>query len=347
MSERPEPTDPDTTPKGIFLASLRLPTEEERHAYVREVCGEDGDLRSRVHALLAAHGEDDSFLVEPAVLGETVSADAFEVVTPTEIGPYKLRERIGEGGFGEVWVADQREPVQREVALKLLKPGMDTKEVLARFAAERQALALMQHQSIAQVYDGGMTQGGRPYFVMELVRGVRIDEYCDQCNLPLRDRLSLFVRVCRAVQHAHQKGVIHRDIKPSNVLVAIDDGRPLPKVIDFGMAKALGQRLTEQTLHTRFAQMIGTPQYMSPEQAEMSALDVDTRSDVYERSDQHAGAGGCRVDRPPPAHGTAAARSDDPGRPRLDRDAGAREGSHPALRGCRCPGRGRRALPPR
>ena len=190
-------------------------------------------------------------------------------------------EQIGEGGFGLVFVAEQQHPVQRKVALKVIKPGMDSRDVVARFEAERQALALMEHPNIARVFDGGMTDGGRPYFVMELVKGLPITEYCDQAELDARERLKLFISVCQAVQHAHAKGVIHRDLKPTNILVAPHDGVPVVKVIDFGVAKAIGQKLTEKTLYTRFHQMIGTPLYMSPEQAEVNALDVDTRSDVY------------------------------------------------------------------
>src|SRR5262245_56738248 len=197
------------------------------------------------------------------------------------IGRYKLLQQIGEGGFGIVFMAEQIEPVQRKVALKIIKAGMDTREVIARFEAERQALALMDHPSIAQVLDGGTTASGRPYFVMELVRGIPITGYCDQHNLSTRERLELFIKVCHAIQHAHQKGIIHRDLKPSNVLVTLHDGEPVPKVIDFGVAKALGQKLTEKTLFTRFEQMIGTPAYMSPEQAALGGLDIDTRSDIY------------------------------------------------------------------
>jgi eukaryotic-like serine/threonine-protein kinase len=199
----------------------------------------------------------------------------------SRIGNYKLLEQIGEGGFGLVFDAEQERPVRRRVALKIIKPGMDTREVVARFEAERQALALMDHPNIARVIDGGTTESGRPYFVMELVRGIPITDYCDQHHMVLRERLALFVSVCQAVQHAHQKGIVHRDIKPSNVLVMLRDGKPLVKVIDFGIAKALYQPLTEKTIHTQFAQMIGTPLYMSPEQAEMGGLDIDTRSDVY------------------------------------------------------------------
>src|SRR5262249_43808508 len=199
----------------------------------------------------------------------------------TVIGQYKLLEQIGEGGFGVVFMAEQMRPVRRKVALKILKPGMDTRQVVARFEAERQALALMDHPNIAHVFDGGETATGRPYFVMELVRGIPITEFADQNHLPIRVRLELFVSVCQAVQHAHLKGIIHRDLKPTNVLVTLHDGTPVAKVIDFGIAKATGQQLTEKTLFTNFAQMIGTPLYMSPEQAQLSGLDVDTRTDIY------------------------------------------------------------------
>ena len=197
------------------------------------------------------------------------------------IGPYKLLEQIGEGGMGVVYLADQTKPVRRKVALKLIKPGMDSRQVLARFEAERQALALMDHQNIARVLDADTADDGRPYFVMELVKGIPITEYCDQNRLTARERLELFIPVCQAVQHAHQKGIIHRDIKPTNVLVTLYDGTPVPKVIDFGIAKATEQILTERTLFTRMGQVMGTLEYMSPEQAEMNQLDVDTRSDIY------------------------------------------------------------------
>src|SRR5205823_5350494 len=199
----------------------------------------------------------------------------------TVVGPYKLLEQIGEGGMGTVWMAQQTEPVKRVVALKLIKAGMDSKQVIARFEAERQALALMDHPNIARVLDAGATAAGRPYFVMELVKGVPITRYCDDHRLSPRQRLELFVTVCHAVQHAHQKGVIHRDLKPSNILVALYDDRPVPKVIDFGVAKATGQQLTERTLHTGFGAVVGTVEYMSPEQASLNQLDVDTRSDIY------------------------------------------------------------------
>jgi serine/threonine protein kinase/tetratricopeptide (TPR) repeat protein len=204
-----------------------------------------------------------------------------EPLTPSQIGPYRLHELLGEGGMGEVYRATQSEPVRREVALKIIKPGMDTKEVVARFQSERQALAVMDHSSIAKVLDAGATEAGRPYFVMELVRGVPLDEYCDVHKLSTVERLELFIRVCEAVHHAHQKGVVHRDLKPSNVLVTVQDDKPIPKVIDFGIAKAVGHALTDHTLATTVGQMLGTPAYMSPEQAEQSGLDVDTRTDVY------------------------------------------------------------------
>ena len=197
------------------------------------------------------------------------------------IGPYRLLQVIGEGGMGTVYMAEQTTPVRRVVALKIIKPGMDTGQVVARFEAERQALAMMDHPSIAKVLDAGATETGRPFFVMELVKGVPITEYCDTVHLTPKERLELFIPVCAAVQHAHQKGIIHRDIKPSNVLVAMQDGKPVPKVIDFGIAKATDQRLTERSLFTQHGAIVGTLEYMSPEQAEMSAMDVDTRTDVY------------------------------------------------------------------
>jgi len=197
------------------------------------------------------------------------------------IGPYRILEKLGEGGMGEVYRAEQREPIRRHVALKLIKAGMDTKQVVARFEAERQALALMSHPNIAQVYEAGTTEQGRPFFVMEFVPGVPITQYCDKHRLTNRERLELFAQACEGVQHAHQKGIIHRDIKPSNVLVAVQDSKPVPKIIDFGVAKATEQRLTEKSVFTQMGMLIGTPEYMSPEQAEMTALDIDTRTDVY------------------------------------------------------------------
>src|SRR5499425_89276 len=212
----------------------------------------------------------------------TIKAEAVpdEAIGQT-LGRYKLLEKVGEGGFGVVYVAEQKEPVKRRVALKIIKLGMDTRQVVARFEAERQALALMDHPNIAKVLDAGATEAGRPYFVMELVRGIKLTDYCDQNKLPTDQRLELFIHVCQAIQHAHQKGIIHRDLKPSNIMVTLHDGVPVPKVIDFGIAKAMHQRLTDKTVFTELQQFVGTPAYMSPEQAEMSGLDVDTRSDVY------------------------------------------------------------------
>ena len=197
------------------------------------------------------------------------------------IGPYKLLQQIGEGGMGTVYMAEQERPVRRRVALKVIKPGMDTLQVVARFDAERQALAIMDHNNIAKVFDAGATESGRPYFVMELVNGIPITDYCDRANLTPRERLNLFIPVCQAIQHAHQKGIIHRDVKPSNILITLHDGIPVPKVIDFGIAKAISQRLTERTMFTQFGAVVGTLEYMSPEQAEMSGIDIDTRTDVY------------------------------------------------------------------
>jgi serine/threonine protein kinase/tetratricopeptide (TPR) repeat protein len=266
----------------IFMAALDIESADRRIAFLDEACGNDRTLRSRVEALLTSHSQAGAFLEEPAVdAHELQPCDRIAERGGTVIGPYKLFEQIGEGGFGVVFLAEQERPVRRRVALKIIKPGMDTQQVIARFEAERQALAMMDHSNIAKVHDAGATENGRPYFVMELVQGVPITDYCDQCNLTTRERLKLFITVCQAVQHAHQKGVIHRDIKPTNVLVAIQDGQPAPKIIDFGVAKAINQPLTEHTLATGFAQIVGTPLYMSPEQAELSPLGVDTRSDIY------------------------------------------------------------------
>jgi eukaryotic-like serine/threonine-protein kinase len=273
--------------KTIFCEALDL-APDERGPYLLTACGGDIGLQQRIERLLARLDRSDRVLPankEEMEMGEKPG---------TVIGRYKLLEQIGEGGFGVVYLAEQQEPVRRQVAFKIIKPGMDTRQVIARFEAERQALALMDHPHIAKVLDGGVVgtkseirnqkseiQTGRPYFVMELVRGIPITRFCEENRLSIKDRLELFIPVCHAIQHAHQKGVIHRDIKPSNVLVTLDNGVPHPMVIDFGVAKAIHQRLTEKTLHTRFAQMIGTPAYMSPEQAEMSKQDVDTRTDVY------------------------------------------------------------------
>src|SRR5262245_51916399 len=265
----------------LFHQALQKPAGE-RADFVREACAGDDGLRRRVEVLLRVHDNPGSFLRAPALDPGATAAERPPAEGPgTVIGPYRLLEQVGEGGMGLVFAAEQTRPVRRRVALKLIKPGMDTREVIARFEAERQALALMDHPHIARVFDGGATESGRPYFVMELVRGVPITQFCDDNRLTPRARLGLFVHVCEAVQHAHQKGVIHRDLKPSNVLVARHDTTPVAKVIDFGVAKALGQQLTDKTLFTGVAQMVGTPLYMSPEQAGMSELDVDTRSDVY------------------------------------------------------------------
>jgi serine/threonine protein kinase len=238
-------------------------------------------LRRSVELLLRAHERAGPFLQGHVAGTDATVDDPIHEAPGTVIGPYQLLEQVGEGGFGIVFMAEQQQPVRRKVALKVLKPGMDTRQIVARFEAERQALALMDHPNIARVFDGGETTAGRPTFVMELVKGIPITDFSDQGQLTPRERLELFVPVCQAVQHAHQKGVIHRDIKPSNVLVTLHDGVPVVKVIDFGIAKATGQQLTEKTLFTNFAQLIGTPLYMSPEQAAPSALDVDTRSDIY------------------------------------------------------------------
>ncbi|TKJ34460.1 MAG: hypothetical protein CEE38_18110 [Planctomycetes bacterium B3_Pla] len=268
--------------KLVFAEALEKATAAERGAYLDGACGEDADLRMEVEELLKAHGQAGDFMEAPALETEVTLEDP----APTEkygtvISRYKLLEKLGEGGFGAVWAAEQKKPVKRRVALKIIKLGMDTRQVVARFEAERQALAMMDHPNIAKVFDAGATETGRPYFVMELVRGIPIIEYCDQVKLSVQDRLGLFIKVCHAIQHAHQKGIIHRDIKPSNILITLHDGVPVPRIIDFGIAKATQQELTEMTIYTQHNQFIGTPAYMSPEQAEMSGLDIDTRSDVY------------------------------------------------------------------
>ena len=270
--------------KEIFENALEIASAEERQGYIKGACGADVALLGRVQALLKAH-EATGFLREESVgtADKTIrlSANAVTEGPGDRIGRYKIRENLGEGGCGVVYVAEQEEPVRRRVALKVIKLGMDTKAVVARFEAERQALAMMDHPNIAKVLDAGTTDAGRPFFVMELVRGIRITDYCDQNNLSTRERLDLFIKVCHAIQHAHQKGIIHRDIKPSNILVTLHDGVPVPKVIDFGIAKATEGRLTDATVYTQLHQFIGTPAYISPEQAEMSGLDIDTRSDIY------------------------------------------------------------------
>jgi serine/threonine protein kinase/WD40 repeat protein len=267
--------------QAIFEIARKMDSRAACEAYLQQVCGNDAAIGRRVRALLAAYQESASFLEAPAVSLVSTVDEAIGERPGTVIGPYKLMEQIGEGGMGLVFVAEQQHPVRRKVAVKVIKPGMDTREVIARFEAERQALALMDHPNIAHVLDAGATPSGKPYFVMELVRGIGITEFCDANRLSPRERLELFVQVCQAVQHAHQKGVIHRDLKATNILVTLHDGIPVVKVIDFGVAKAIGQQLTDKTIYTRFSQMIGTPMYMSPEQAEMSGLDIDTRSDIY------------------------------------------------------------------
>ena len=280
--------------EAIFKVAAEIPSPAARNDYLSQVCGGDEPLRQRVLLLLRASDGSSRFLEEPPVVDHqrrdssidgdwaTDALHTADSETPVEVGPYKIREKIGEGGMGVVYVAEQSQPVQRKVALKIIKPGMDTKEVIARFEAERQALAFMEHPNIARVLDAGATESGRSYFVMELVRGIPITEYCDQVRAAPKERLELFQTVCDAVQHAHKKGIIHRDIKPSNVLVTQVGARPVVKVIDFGLAKATsGQRLTDKTVYTGFMKLMGTPIYMSPEQAGLSGLDVDTRSDVY------------------------------------------------------------------
>ena len=286
--------------KNIFQAALEVENPREREVFLDQACADNPSLRANVARLLTAYAKADGFFTGVAELmrdedaapspaeaaggsGAKCSPDiAGDEQGGTLIGHFKILEKIGEGGCGVVYLAEQQEPIRRRVALKIIKLGMDTKAVIARFEQERQALALMDHPSIARVLDAGATETGRPFFVMELVRGIRITEYCDRNQLDTRQRLALFVQVCHAIQHAHQKGLIHRDIKPSNILVTLHDGVPVPKVIDFGIAKATGEeRLTDKTLFTSYGYFIGTPAYMSPEQAEMSGLDVDTRSDIY------------------------------------------------------------------
>ncbi|HSI12622.1 MAG TPA: serine/threonine-protein kinase, partial [Chthoniobacter sp.] len=262
--------------ESLFEGAIAHGSTEARASYLDRECP-DAAMRRELESLLAAHDNPDSVFTTKTVRLEPPPAEGVGTV----IGRYKLLESLGEGGFGSVWLAEQREPVRRKIALKLIKLGMDTKQIVARFEAERQALALMDHPNIAKVIDAGATDTGRPYFVMELVRGIPITRFCDENNLPTHQRLELFIKVCQAIQHAHQKGIIHRDIKPSNVLVTLHDGVPVPKVIDFGIAKATQQELTEKTIHTQFHQFVGTPAYVSPEQAEMSGLDIDTRSDIY------------------------------------------------------------------
>jgi len=267
--------------KALFLEATEGHAPEDWPAFLDRACADDSKLRAGVERLLRARAELGSFHENARpLLGATIDVAVSER-PGSSIGPYKLLQQLGEGGMGTVFMAEQTEPVKRKVALKVIKHGMDSRQVIARFEAERQALAMMDHVNIARVFDGGATENGRPYFVMELVHGVPITKYCDDNHLTPRQRLELFVPVCQAIQHAHQKGIIHRDIKPSNVMVTLYDGKPVPKVIDFGVAKATEHKLTERTLFTQYGTMVGTLEYMSPEQAEMSALGVDTRSDIY------------------------------------------------------------------
>ncbi|HEY5909524.1 MAG TPA: serine/threonine-protein kinase [Verrucomicrobiae bacterium] len=279
--------------KAAFCQALEITDPAQRRLFLERVCGADQALREQVERLLGLSEEAGGFFKDCELALGPEAGDAQQVLSAAEsalepelpeskrIGPYKLLQKLGEGGYGVVYMAEQEQPIRRRVALKIIKLGMDTKNVIARFEAERQALALMDHPNIARVLDAGATETGRPYFVMELVYGVKITEYCDQNRVGMRERLKLFVQVCNAVQHAHQKGIIHRDLKPSNIMVTMHDGVPVPKVIDFGIAKATEQRLTDKTLFTSYAQLMGTPAYMSPEQMEMSGLNLDTRSDIY------------------------------------------------------------------
>ena len=272
--------------KSIFGRALELADPQARAAYLDEACLQAPEMRSELEELLALHDRAGAFMQRPAVrdatgTGEYTGGDTGDHEPVAEqpgalIGPYKLLQQIGEGGMGTVFMAEQTEPVRRKVALKIIKPGMDSKQVVARFEAERQALAMMDHTNIARVLDAGTTNNGRPFFVMELVHGVTLVQYCDANKLTPRERVELFIPICQAIQHAHQKGIIHRDIKPSNVLVTMYDDKPVPKVIDFGVAKAIEQKLTERTLFTQYGTLVGTFEYMSPEQAEMNAFGVDT-----------------------------------------------------------------------
>jgi eukaryotic-like serine/threonine-protein kinase len=277
---------------AVFEAALEIKDDAERAAFLTRVCRDDPKLRAKIEKLLETYNQAEKFFADcqPAL---TINRDEEPVKMVTEaepnadeqigslVGPYKLLQKIGEGGCGAVYLAEQQKPVRRQVAVKIIKLGMDTRAVIARFEAERQALALMDHPNIARVLDAGATETGRPYFVMELVNGIRVTDYCDQRQIETRQRLELFIQVCHAIQHAHQKGIIHRDIKPSNILVTLHDGVPVPKVIDFGIAKATEERLTDKTLFTVYGHFVGTPAYMSPEQADFSGLDIDTRSDIY------------------------------------------------------------------
>jgi eukaryotic-like serine/threonine-protein kinase len=263
----------------ISHAAMDIENATQRADYLKQECDGNPSLLAQVHRLIAATSAMDDFM--PTEPGEVAAEVTISEGAGALIGRYKLLQKLGEGGFGVVYMAEQKEPVKRRVALKIIKLGMDTNQVVGRFEAERQAIALMDHPNIAKVLDAGATETGRPYFVMELVKGIPITSYCLQEKLNRKERLELFKSVCRAIQHAHQKGIIHRDIKPSNIMITLHDGLPVPKVIDFGIAKATQQELTERTVFTQYSQFIGNPAYMSPEQAEQSGLDIDTRSDVY------------------------------------------------------------------
>lgn len=268
--------------REIFDHALTILDVRQRAEYLQQACGEDKALREHIEGLLEAHAKLGGFLEKPPLDDPDPAVERPITEGPGAIiGPYKLLQKLGEGGFGVVYMAEQAEPVERRVALKIIKPGMDSRQVISRFKAEEQALAIMDHPNIARVFDAGITESARPYFVMELVKGVPITKYCDEQHLTPRQRLELFIPVCHAVQHAHQKGIIHRDLKPSNVLVALYDDKPVPKVIDFGVAKATSQKLTEQTKFTQYGQLVGTLEYMSPEQANLNQSDIDTRSDIY------------------------------------------------------------------
>ncbi|MHC4680696.1 MAG: serine/threonine protein kinase, partial [Planctomycetota bacterium] len=268
--------------KAIFVKALDIQGTEERKQYLRKACKGDDKLQAEVEALLEAKKEVGDFLELPVVNADMTLQGANSLEGPgTKIGRYKLLELIGEGGMGLVYLAEQKKPVRRKVALKIIKPGMDSKQVIARFEAERQAFALLDHPNIAHVFDAGTTKEGRPYFVMEYVKGMSITRYCDENKLNIEERLLLFEQVCEGIHHAHQKGIIHRDIKPSNILVSVHGDRAVPKIIDFGIAKAVTQPLTEKTLVTFQGQLLGTPEYMSPEQVDLATQDIDTRSDIY------------------------------------------------------------------
>ncbi len=265
----------------IFHKAIEITDPAQRTAYLEGACQGNDPLRAEVQALIDAHEQAGDFLESPPQAGLTMNNPAKIDGPGTEIGRYELLELIGEGGMGLVYLAEQKEPVKRRVALKIIKPGMDSKQVIARFEAERQALALLDHPNIAHVFDAGTTEAGRPYFVMEYVKGLSIIRYCDDNKVTIEQRLRLFEQLCEAVHHAHQKGIIHRDLKPSNILVSVHGDRAVPKIIDFGIAKAITQPLTDKTFVTFQGQLLGTPEYMSPEQVDLATQDIDTRSDIY------------------------------------------------------------------